>query len=138
MSHGDRNLTMRTHCRAVLTASLDARNRLTPVRQVLCATTIAVLALATSEARHTVLAVLSTVGLVAAGAGFLLRFRISGASTGRGGGAALLLLGLHRPTARACDALLGGRHPEVTRAAVLLVVIAAAAHALRAVPGRHP
>jgi signal transduction histidine kinase len=108
------------------------RARASAGRCVAVAAAVAVLALAGSEARHTVLVVLSAVGLFAAGAGFLLRWRVTGTRSTWQVGVGLVLLGLHVPGAVAVDALLDRQVPAAATAAGLGVVAAAAAVALRA------
>jgi signal transduction histidine kinase len=108
------------------------RARASAGRCVAVAAAVAVLALAGSEARHTVLVVLSTAGLFAAGAGCLLRWRVTGTRSTWQVGIGLVLLGLHVPGAVAVDALLDGRVPASATAAGLGVVAAAAAVTQRA------
>ncbi|MFW3172003.1 sensor histidine kinase [Geodermatophilus sp. CPCC 206100] len=93
---------------------------------------LAVLALASDEARHAVLVVLGVLGLFAAGAGFLLRWRVTGTRATWQTGMGLVLLGLQLPAAIAVDALLDGRWPAVATAAGLCVVAWAAVASLRA------
>jgi signal transduction histidine kinase len=94
------------------------------------------LALAGHDARHVVLVVLSTLGLFAAGVGFLLRWRVTSTSATRQIGVGLLLLGLHQPIAVAVSAVLRHELPRVATAAGLGVVLIAAGVTLRAVPCR--
>src|SRR4051794_38029858 len=99
---------------------------------------LAVLALAGSEARHTVLALLAALGLFGAGIGFVLRYRVTGTRASFDIGAGLALLGLHHPAADAAEALLEGRLPAVPGAVGLIAVLAAGAVCLRAFPARRP
>jgi signal transduction histidine kinase len=94
------------------------------------------LGLAGQDARHTVLIVLATLGLFAAGVGFLLRWRVTSTAAARQIGVGLLLLGLHRPVAVAVDAALHHELPRVATAAGLGVVLVAAGVTLRAFPCR--
>ena len=94
------------------------------------------LALADNDARRTVLVVVSTLGLFAAGVGFLLRWRLTSTAATRQVGVGLSLLGLHQPVAIALSALLGHELPSVASAAGLSVVLVAACVTLRAFPCR--
>lgn len=124
--------------RTVAMATVDVRSRVTPARVVAFGTAVTVLAVAGSEARHSVLAVLASLGFLAAGAAFLLRYRVTGTRTAFDIGCGLVLLGLHRPAAVAVDALLGSRFPELSYATGLLLVLTSATACLRAVPSPHP
>jgi signal transduction histidine kinase len=100
-------------------------------------TALAALALAGHDARHVLLLVLGTLGLLTAGVGFLLRWRITSTAATRQVGVGLLLLGLSQPMAIAVGALLHQRFPHAAAAAGLGVVLVAAGVVLRAFPGRH-
>ncbi|MGK5169458.1 sensor histidine kinase [Geodermatophilus sp. CPCC 205761] len=93
---------------------------------------IAVLALANDRARHTVLVVLGVLGLFAAGAGFLVRWRVTGTGASWQTGMGLVLLGLQLPAVIAVNALLDQRWPAAATAAGLCVVAWAAVVSLRA------
>jgi signal transduction histidine kinase len=123
---------------AVVMARVEVRDRVTPARLMAVGAVIAVLAAAGSEARHTVLAAIAGLCFLAAGAAFLLRFRVTGTRTAFDVGCGLALLGLHRPVAVAVDALLGGRLPQLTYATGLLLILASATACLRAVPSPRP
>src|SRR4051794_1763645 len=120
----------------VVTAGGRLRARMSPGRLVAAAGVLAVLTLAGSEARHTVLALLAALGLFGAGIGFLLRYRVTGTRASFDIGAGLALLGLHHPAADAVEALLDDRSPAVPGAVGLVVVLAAATVCLRAFPAR--
>jgi signal transduction histidine kinase len=122
----------------IATALVDMRRQSTPSRLAAAGAVIALLGMATSEARHTVLEVVAALGLLIAGSGFLLRYRIAGTRTARHLGQGLMLLGSYRPASEACEALLDGRFPEVPRVTALLLVLAAAASCLGAVPSPRP
>jgi signal transduction histidine kinase len=93
------------------------------------------LAVAGHDARQTVLVVVATLGLFAAGVGFLLRWRLTSTAATRQIGVGLVLLGLHQPVAVAVSALLHHAQPRVATAAGLGVVLVAAGVTLRAFPG---
>jgi signal transduction histidine kinase len=93
------------------------------------------LALAGYGGRHTVFVLLSTLGLFAAGVGFLLRWRLTSTAATRQIGGGLLLLGLHQPVTVAVNSLLHRELPTVGTAAGLGVVLVAAGVTLRAFPG---
>jgi signal transduction histidine kinase len=94
------------------------------------------LLLADHDARHTVLVVVATLGLFAAGVGFLLRWRLTSTAATRQIGLGLALLGLHQPVAIATSAVLDHALPRVASAAGLGVVLVAAGVTLRAFPCR--
>ncbi|MGY1707633.1 sensor histidine kinase [Geodermatophilus sp. SYSU D00697] len=94
--------------------------------------TLAVLLLAGDRARHTVLLVVGTLALFAAGALFLLRWRVTGTRTSWHTGAGFVLLGLAHPAAVAVNALLDKRWPAVATAAGLCVAAWSAVITLRA------
>jgi signal transduction histidine kinase len=106
------------------------------LRCVALVTMTAALGVAGHEARYTVLVVLATLGLFAAGVGFLLRWRVTSTAATRQIGAGLLLLGVHQPVALVASVLLEARLPRVATAAGLGVVLVAAGMTLRAFPGR--
>jgi signal transduction histidine kinase len=97
---------------------------------------VAALVMIGHEARHAVLVLLSTLGLFAAGVGFLLRWRVTSTAPTRQIGVGLLLLGLHQPVAVVVSVALDGRLPRLGTAAGLGVVLVAAGVTLRAFPGR--
>src|SRR5687767_4183653 len=72
-------------------------SRVTMLRCVTVLTAGAALCVAGHEARYTVLLLLATLGLFAAGVGFLLRWRVTSTAATRQIGVGLLLLGLHVP-----------------------------------------
>ena len=123
---------------SVAEAGARLRARMSPSRLAAACGFMAVLALAGSEARHTVLALVAALGLLGAGLGFLLRYRVTGTRASFDVGAGLALLGLHRPASDAVEALLEERLPAVPGAVGLGVVLAAAAVCLRAFPGSWP
>ena len=123
---------------SVAEAGARLRARVSPGHLAAAGGFIAVLALAGSEARHTVLALVAALGLLGAGIGFLLRYRVTGTRASFDVGAGLALLGLHRPASDAVEALLEERLPALPGAVGLGVVLAAAAVCLRAFPGNRP
>lgn len=96
---------------------------------------LALIALADHEARHAVMAVLGTLGFVAAGFGFLLRWRVTGNDTTAQIGLGLLLVGLHRPATAVANALLDERWPAIGTATAIAICAVGAAAILRAFPG---
>ncbi|MGY1616822.1 sensor histidine kinase [Geodermatophilus sp. SYSU D00691] len=130
---------MITALRSTAAASrLHIQRRVGPGRVVALLAAVAVLAGAPLEARHTVLAVAASLGFMGAGAGFLLRHRVTGTRSAWDTGCGLILLGLHRPASVACDALVGDRAPVVVPATAVLFVLAAAAACLRAAAPHRP
>jgi len=127
-----------TAFRASSMAILAMRRGAVPVRLATLGVVIAGLVVAEPAARHTVLAVLVGLGFLAAGAGFLLRFRVTGTRTAFHVGCGLTLFGLHRPAMVAIDALLGERLRDLAYATGLLLVLAAAVACFKAVPSRRP
>jgi signal transduction histidine kinase len=119
------------------TVDSTRRNMLTrtPGGWIAVAVAMAGLALAGHDGRHTVFVLLSTLGLFAAGVGFLLRWRLTSTAATRQIGVGLLLLGLHQPVAVAVGSLLDHDLPRVATATGLGVVLVAAGVTLRAVPG---
>lgn len=71
--------------------------------------------------RHAVLPLLSSLAFLAAGAGFLVRWRVAG-HTGRQLGMALVVLGLHLPAGVAVEALAGGWSPALIASGALDVI----------------
>src|SRR4051794_33992506 len=110
----------------VVMARIDIRTRAAAFHLVIGGLAAGILTVAGAEARHTVLASLAALGFLAAGAGCLLRYRVTGTATTRDLGCGLALLGLHRPAAVGTSALLEGRLPEIPGAIGLLFVLAAA------------
>ncbi|MGY1663361.1 sensor histidine kinase [Geodermatophilus sp. SYSU D00705] len=93
---------------------------------------VAALTLASHQGRHTLLVVLGVLGLFAAGAGFLLRWRVTGTGATWQTGMGLVLLGLQLPATIAVHAFLDRRWPAVATAAGLCIVAWAAVVSLRA------
>ncbi|MGY1672652.1 sensor histidine kinase [Geodermatophilus sp. SYSU D00710] len=101
-------------------------------RCTVVAAALTVLVTAGHEARHTVLVLLATLGLVAAGATFLLCWRVTGTRATWHTGVGLVLLGLHDPATVAASALLDHRSSDLAEGVGLAVVVAAACAVLRA------
>src|SRR3954468_23491979 len=86
-----------TRGRALAGAARSTAARLSTGRLATALAAVAVLLLAGDRGRHTVLLVVGALALFAAGAGFLLRWRVTGTRTSRHTGAGLVLLGLAYP-----------------------------------------
>ncbi|MGY1609343.1 sensor histidine kinase [Geodermatophilus sp. SYSU D00700] len=110
----------------------SGRRWLSVGRCTVVAAALTVLVTAGHEARHTVLVLLATLGLVAAGAMFLLCWRVTGTRATWYTGVGLVLLGLHDPATVAASALLDQRSPDLAEGVGLAVVVAAACAVLRA------
>ncbi|MGY1642587.1 sensor histidine kinase [Geodermatophilus sp. SYSU D00703] len=121
-----------TRGRALARAARSKLTDLSTGRLAAALAALAVLLLAGDRARHTVLLVVGVLALFAAGAGFLLRWRVTGTRTSWHTGAGFVLLGLASPTAIAVNALLDKRWPAVASAAGLCVVAWSAVVTLRA------
>ncbi|SEO41339.1 sensor histidine kinase [Trujillonella endophytica] len=104
-------------------------------RLTAAAIAVSLLVLAGHDARHAVMALLGTLGFLAAGCAFLLRWRVTGNETTGQLGVGLLLVGLHRPATTVTHAVLDDRWPAVGSTIGIAVCAVAAVAVLRAFPG---
>src|SRR5829696_8143208 len=111
-------------------------NRATMLRCVVGVIVGAALSVAGHEARYTVLILLATLGLFAAGVGFVLRWRVTSTAGTRQIGVGLLLLALNQPVAVVVSVVLDDDLPGAATATRLGVVLVAAGVTLRAFPAR--
>ncbi len=98
----------------------------------------ALLVVSPGDDRHQLLVLAASLAFLAAGAGHLLRGRLTGSGSSRQLGTALVILGLHLPASFVVRVLLDGDAVVLARATEAAMVAAAAVCALRALVPRAP